>query len=213
MDKFPLSRSNPWEHCLASNETGAGTTWPCGFLKQGQSPPEQKHWVRAISTSTVPHASPQHTCPIRRTGLPATKSSLPPQHSSTVTPTTAELLGSQAVCHGQMPTCRYLETPVPPSINSQAPHPPASSDALLSAPCPGPYPPEYLALAGSHQAVRFLLTSQPEEHHGVTVSSDRSPQHASPEVSVRTLRGCKDYREAQKYMRALETREGVWMRT
>lgn len=137
----------------------------------------------------------------------------PQQHSSTVTPTTAELLGSQAVCHGQMPTCRYLETPVPPSINSQAPHPPASSDALLSAPCPGPYPPEYLALAGSHQAVRFLLTSQPEEHHGVTVSSDRSPQHAPPEVSVRTLRGCKDYREAQKYMRALETRERLWMRT
>lgn len=137
----------------------------------------------------------------------------PPQHSFTVTLATAELPGSQAVCRGQMPTCHHPETPVPPSISSQAPHPPASSGALLPAPCPGLYPLEYSALAGSHQAVHFLLTPQPEEHHGVTVSSDRSPQHAPPEVSVRTLRGCKDYREAPKYMRALETREGVWMRT
>lgn len=38
--------------------------------------------------------------------------------------------------------------------------------------------------------------SQSEEHHGATVSSDRSPQHAAPEVSVRTLRGWKNYREA-----------------
>lgn len=72
---------------------------------------------------------------------------------------------------------------------------------------------EYWALAGSHQSACFLLTSQPEEHHGATVSSDRSPQHTAPEVSVRTLRGWKNYREAQKHMRALEMREGVWMRT
>jgi len=91
-------------------------------------------------------------------------------------------MGSQAVCHGKTPTRHYLETPVPLSASSLAPHPPASSDALWFAPCPGPYPPKYLALAGSHQAVLFLLTSQPEEHHGVTVSSDRSPQRAPPEV-------------------------------
>lgn len=180
MDKFPLSRSNPWEHHLANNEIG--------FLKQDQSPPEQIHWARAISPlcpTPAPSTCAQaymHSCrPLCRPS--------PRQHSSTVTLATAELLGSQAVCHGQMPTCCYLETPVLPSISSQAPHSPASSDALLFAPRPGLYPPEYLALAGSHQAVHFLLTSQPEEHHGLTVSSARSPQHASPEVSVKTLRG------------------------
>lgn len=122
MDKFLLSRSNPWEHHLASNEIG--------FLKQDQPPPEQIHWARAISPlcpTPAPSTCAQvhmHSCwPLCRPS--------PPLHSSTVTLATAELLGSQAVCHGQMPTCCYLETPVLPSISSQAPHSPASSDALV----------------------------------------------------------------------------------
>lgn len=136
-------------------------------------------------------------CPSTHSCWPLCRPSSP-QHSSMVTLATAELPGSQAVCHGQMPTCCSLETPEPHSISSQAHHSPASSDALF-APSPGLYPLEHVALPGSHQAARFLLTSQPEEHHGVTVSSDGSPQHASPEALIRTLRRQKNYREAQKH--------------
>lgn len=116
MDKFfPQSRSNPWENHLASNKTR--------FLKQDQTPPEQKHWVRTVSPSTVPCTSPQDTSPSTRAQLLATLLSLLPMDSSTVTLATAELLGSQAVCPKQMPTCHYLQTPESLSISSQVPPP------------------------------------------------------------------------------------------
>lgn len=116
MDKFFLqSRSNPWEYHLASNETR--------FLKQDQPPPEQKRWVRATSRSTVPCTSPQHTCPSTHAQLLAALLFLLPTDSSTVTLATAELLGSQAVCPRQMPTCHYLETPESLGISSQVPLP------------------------------------------------------------------------------------------
>lgn len=175
--QVPSQQVQPWGAPSCKQQTRVPKTGPVTPRAEALGKSYQpKHCAPRQPPSHVP----KHTCTAAgHSAVPP-----PPGHSSTVTLATAELLGSQAVCHGQMATCRHLETPVPPSISSQAPHPPASSDALLFAPCPGPYPLEYLVLADSHQAGHFPLTPQPEEHHGVTVSSDRSPQHASPEVSL-----------------------------
>lgn len=69
MQKFlPQSRFNPWENHLANNKTM--------FLKRAQTPPEQKHWVRAVSPSTVPCTTPQDTSPCTAAG----HSFVPPPH-------------------------------------------------------------------------------------------------------------------------------------
>lgn len=180
--------------------------------KTGQMPPEQKHWVRAISPSPVPCTSPQHTSPSTHAQLLATLLSLLPTDSSTVTQATAELPGSQAVCPRQMPTCHYLETPESFSISSQVPPP---QQVLMHFCLFLVFNCSHGVLGSGWQPPGSVLSAHlsAQQHHGATVSSDRSPQHAAPELSVRTLRGWKNYREAQKHMRTLEMREGVWMRT
>lgn len=201
MDKFfPQSRSNPWENHLASNKTR--------FLKQEQTPPEQNHWVRAASPSTVPCTSPQDTSPGTHAQLLATLLSLLPTDSSTVT----QLLRIT----GEPGCLPQTNAHMPLFANSrvtQHQQPGSTPQQVLMHFC------LFLAFNCSHG----MLGSGWQPWGSVLSAHSSAPgaswsncfirqQPSAPEPSVRALRGWKNYREAQKHMRALETR-GIWMRT